>query len=259
MPPEKYDIMFAMKAIGLSEQLSGSDKQVAFAILDHYNKGTGRCDPSRETLSKLLNISPRTVSRSICKLTETRLFKVDRHGGHYNCNSYQPNWRVYRELESVWKKRRVACSRRYDGQEVAPKPSQDCPLPADEPVYQTTSSNYILTTSAEDHQTSEQADKPEGHRNGARIHSVVRALQPQWPHSTSSTEAAKAAAEKRWNAALIDRYSQDVMIYGKIIEAMTPQLQEGATQAEMQRRGSGLFYLIKELSSLIPGRTSVVS
>lgn len=249
MPPDKYDMTFAMKAIGLSEHLNGSDKQVAFAILDHYNRRTGRCDPSRETLSKLVNITPRTVSRSIAKLTETRLFKIARHGGHYNCNSYQPNWRLYRELEDIWKKRRAACSRKSDSRKLAPTPGQNRPPSGVEPVHQTNPSNSILSTSTGDQRSFAQSE-------GVRrlIDGVARASMPrkQWDATTPSTEAAKLAAEKRWNDDLIAQYGRDASVYGQIVEAVSPQLQERATHAEMQRRGSGFRLLMKELSCLAP-------
>ncbi|KAA0078149.1 helix-turn-helix domain-containing protein [Tardiphaga sp. P9-11] len=249
MPPEKYDIMFAMKAIGLSEQLSGSDKQVAFAILDHYNRRTGRCDPSRETLSKLVNITPRTVSRSISKLTGTRLFKIARHGGYYNCNSYCPNWRLYRELEEVWKKRRVACSRRTGQQKLAPSSGQNCPLTSDEPVYQTNPSNSILLTSVKVQPSPAQVGQSSRSYTGVTVASAPR---KQWDATTLSVEAARSAAEKRWNEDLIIQFGHDASVYGRIVEAVSPQLLERATGAEMQRRGSGLTFLMKELSSLIP-------
>lgn len=253
MSLDKYDITFAMKAIGLSEQLNGSDKRVAFAIIDHFNRSTGRCDPSRETISKLLNIAPRTVSRSLSKLTRTGLFKISRHGGHYNCNSYQPNWRLCRELEEVWKERRVACSRSFRGQELSSNPGRSCPLTADKPVHQTNSSNPILPTYAQRQRTRVQMERSLKLSNEEE-HRLVTAATPSIKSGVtpSSSEAAKAAAEKRWNERLIERFGHDVSVYGQIVEAMTPQLQESVTNAELQRRGSGLIFLIKELSSHIP-------
>ena len=253
MRSDKYDMTFAMKAIGLSEHLNGSDKRVALAILDHFNRRSGRCDPSRETLGNLLNMAPRTVSRSLIKLSKTRLFKVSRHGGHFNCNSYQPNWQLYREIEEVWKKRRVACSRKYKDQEVAPTPGQTCPQTIDRIVYQTSPSNSILSTSSNVQQTSELSGSAKGLGNdvGHRTVASVFPRQEQWRATTSSEQAARSAAEKRWNDALISRFGRDATVYGQIVEAITPQLQQGATRAEMQHRGSGLTFLMKELSGRI--------
>ena len=39
------DSLLAHKAINLSDDLSGSEKRVAAAIIDHYNRKTGQCDP----------------------------------------------------------------------------------------------------------------------------------------------------------------------------------------------------------------------
>ena len=102
----KYDITFALKAIGLSEGLSGTDKRTAITLLDHFNKKTGRCDPSRDTLAVLLSVDERTVSRSIAKISRLNFFHVVRHGGHYNCNHYAPNWPLFRKLEREWQARR---------------------------------------------------------------------------------------------------------------------------------------------------------
>jgi hypothetical protein len=254
MPPDKYDMTFAMKAIGLSEHLNGSDKRVALAILDHFNRRSGRCDPSRETLGKLLNIAPRTVSRSLLKLAKTRLFKVSRHGGHFNCNSYQPNWRLYRELEEVWKKRRVACSRNPRNQQLAPDPSQTCPLTTDRLVHQTNSNNLILPTSPKIPRTQERAESSQGLGNGSQDCLAATAHRPRQHRDagTSSANAAMRAAEKRWNDDLMARFGSDASVYGAIVEGTTLQMQEEATKAELERRGAGLSYLIKALAGLAP-------
>lgn len=249
MPIQKYDMTFAMKAIGLSEQLNAADKRVAFAILDHYNRRTGRCDPSRETLGKVLNVAERTISRANAKFTKTGLFKVIRHGGHYNCNSYEPNWQLYRTKESDWMRRRAACSRNFADQDVASHRGQNGPQTDDKPVNQTLSTNTIQPTSTRNNAKSPVLDRPQLGRWNMPLAPAPspRVFNP----ATSSAEAAKAAAEKRWNADLVDRYGKDPAVYGQFIEKLDPALQEAVTQAELQRRGSGLAYLLKTLSDSI--------
>jgi hypothetical protein len=77
------------------------------------------------------------------------------------------------------------------------------------------------------------------------------AARKQWDATTPSVEAAKLAAEKHWNEDLIIQFGHDASVYGQIVEAVSPGLQERATAAEMQRRGAGFSYLMKELSSLV--------
>jgi hypothetical protein len=150
--PKKFDSTLALKAIALAEDLNGSDKRVAVAILDHQNRKTGRCDPSYETLSDLLGIDRRTVGRSVKKIEKTKYFVVLTRRGINHCNSYQPNWVFYRELEVRWMANRLRRrSVRIGRQEVSSLYGQDCPGDEGEVVLQTCTSNFIsLTSSNED-------------------------------------------------------------------------------------------------------------
>src|SRR5580700_4547746 len=94
--PKKLDTILALKAICLTDKLNGTEKRIAVALLDHFNRTTGRCDPSYETLAELLGINRRTVGRGVTKIVKTRFFSMVRHGGIRNCNSYQPSWSLYR-------------------------------------------------------------------------------------------------------------------------------------------------------------------
>jgi hypothetical protein len=49
MLPKKLDITRA-KAIALAHSASASEKRIAAAEFDYFNRKTGRCDPSYETL-----------------------------------------------------------------------------------------------------------------------------------------------------------------------------------------------------------------
>jgi hypothetical protein len=61
MPLQKNDIILAFKVIALSDKLNGTEKQVAAALIDSYNRKTGRCDPSEGTLAVWIGKSKRTV------------------------------------------------------------------------------------------------------------------------------------------------------------------------------------------------------
>src|SRR5258708_32982608 len=141
MLPRPLDMTLAYKGISLHPDLSAGDKLVAAAIIDHFNHKTSQCDPSIERLGWLLGISERTVIRSTQRLERLRLIRKRRHGGHFNCNSYEPVWSSFRELEAKWNARFNANSRRSGPARVS---SSDCqsrhPLGAI-PVTQTLQTN----------------------------------------------------------------------------------------------------------------------
>ena len=62
----------------------------------------------------------------------------------------------------------------------------------------------------------------------------------------SSKEAAQTSAERRWNKELLDRFRQ-TSLYATILEALEDDIQAAATQAEVQRVGAGVKYILQEL------------
>ena len=48
------DTLLAFKAIALMPKLSAAERRVAAAIVDHFRRGDGRCDPGVERLANLL-------------------------------------------------------------------------------------------------------------------------------------------------------------------------------------------------------------
>jgi hypothetical protein len=141
--PKKLDTILALKAIGLTGKLNGTEKRIAVALLDHFNRTTGRCDPSYETLAKLLGVNRRTVGRGVTKIVKVKFFSMARHGGINNTNSYQPSWALYRDLEERWKRERREHAIRFARQEMSHSPGQTCPAFGDEAVLQTCSNNII--------------------------------------------------------------------------------------------------------------------
>jgi DnaA N-terminal domain/Helix-turn-helix domain len=148
MLPNKFDITLALKAIALSDSLSASEKRIAAAVIDHFNRGNGRCDPSYETIAAILSINVRTVGRGVTKLVKINFFKMITHGGINNCNSYQPNWVVFRALEAHWKRQRREYANRFKGKEMSPLPGQYCPVDVGQIALQTYSNNIIPLTSS---------------------------------------------------------------------------------------------------------------
>jgi DNA-binding Lrp family transcriptional regulator len=126
MKVRALDVLFGLKAINLTPDLKNNDRPVAATLLDHFNRQTGQCDPSLERIAQLLNISPRTVIRSIARIEAAGLFTRERHGGHLNRNSYQPNWKRFRDVEAAWSARTKAKSQWRRMTMVSSGPCQPC-------------------------------------------------------------------------------------------------------------------------------------
>lgn len=101
---EQNDILFALKALNLVPGLTSDTRRVAGAIIDHFNKKTGQCDPSIERIAKLLGINRATVLRATEKLCdpEIGLFEKISHGGKSNRTKYLPCWEVFHGIVADW-------------------------------------------------------------------------------------------------------------------------------------------------------------
>jgi hypothetical protein len=97
--------LLALKVLTLVPELNASDRRVAGALLEHFNRNTAQCDPGLPRIADLLGLSTRTVMRSNRRLEAARLFKKTRHGGRSHRNSYEPNWARFQELEGVWREK----------------------------------------------------------------------------------------------------------------------------------------------------------
>lgn len=95
--------LLACKAIGLVTGLSSSARRVGCAIIDHFNRRNGQCDPSVERLARLLGLNVRTVLRAVDDLDRRGLILKVRHGGYSQRNSYRPNWALFEDLTTKWR------------------------------------------------------------------------------------------------------------------------------------------------------------
>jgi hypothetical protein len=89
--------------INLMPGLRQSDRRLAVALIEHFNRKTGRCDPGIDRLANLLGYCERTVIRATQKPEKAGLFRKVRHGGYSNRNKYEPNWSRFAELETAWR------------------------------------------------------------------------------------------------------------------------------------------------------------
>ncbi len=141
----KNDILFAHLALGLERGLSSAAKRVGAAILEHYNRKTGRCDPSVERLARLLGVDEKTIRRATNDLVAKGLFKKSSHGGRHNTAAYSPNWPCFRLIVADWnalmRSRRGVGEASTNRAEMSEGIGQKCPLDADRNVLQTDRTN----------------------------------------------------------------------------------------------------------------------
>src|SRR5437763_517826 len=103
--PTTLHTLLACKVMALEPALSAAAKQVGAAIIEHYNRQDGRCDPGVERLSSLLDLDRSTILRSVAALHKADLIIKTRHGGRSQTNSYEPNWERLMALHQIWRDR----------------------------------------------------------------------------------------------------------------------------------------------------------
>ncbi|OHV26596.1 helix-turn-helix domain-containing protein [Rhizobium sp. RMa-01] len=263
---EENAILFAHKALNIMSGVTEATKRVAGAIIDHFNKRTGQCDPSIERLATLLGIDRATVIRATEKLHELGFIEKVSHGGKAHRASYLPNWDRFRAIAKDWDARM-----KTGDAPGAPCRSAGTPAPNVASVRRSRSQGCDVKgrTAATQTLRSNQSNKPiEGERGEKphekpRAQSVPRAQQGLWRgskpiaqgslllpisggKSVSHGDAARAAAERRWYGevhALGERAEADVLDW------MTWDRQEATTQAEMKRKGGGLAFIVATMQS----------
>jgi hypothetical protein len=264
MPFQPNDILLAFKHIAFSKVLNGTEKQFAAFLVDSYNRKTGRCDPSEETAAHILGKSTRTIIRAGHRLVAVKFFRKRKHAGNNHCNSYEPNWEAFRELEGAYKLRRKQWSDRFAPPALSSSECQPCHSVSDSQVSskcqvghpssdnvvtQTSSINSIEQTCPSNSIPSTLLSRSPNQRLGFGNRS--RLGNEESDHAQlermNSSRAAEAAASRRWNRDLLDRFPI-MPTYGAIVEAIDLPMQNAATAAEMRGRGGGLSYIVSELS-----------
>ena len=258
---EENDVLFAYKALTLMAGLSDATKRVAGAILDHFNKRTGQCDPSIERLAKMLKIDRATVIRATEKLHDAGLIEKVSHGGKSHRAAYLPNWGRFRALVTDWDERRKTGAAPGEHAETSvPKvaavrrsQSQDCDVKGRRDATQT----HIINPSKEPIEpepVETRRQEPPSQRSQQPLQGLGKGSKPQAQRSfmwgitggngASHADAAKAAAERRWYAQL---HGLGEKAEAEALDWMTPDRQEAATLAEMTRRGGGLAFIMREM------------
>ena len=170
--------------------------------------------------------------RSIVRLVRLKLFVKVRHGGYSNRNRYEPNWSLFDDLRTRWKKRFSERSRSTRESSVASQPSH---LPSDARVTQTYSSNQLKQTYLG------------GSANKEKVAHPSKTLgQP-------SNEASRVAAQRRWDHDLLQHFRNTANEYACAVEVIDKALAEQASDAELQRRGAGLELILRSIASKLDG------
>jgi DNA-binding transcriptional regulator YhcF (GntR family) len=252
------DTFIAHKAINLSDDLSGTEKRVAAAIIDHFNRKTGQCDPGLDSIARLLGVSRRTIIRAISALVRKGYLHKTRHGGKFHRNSYAPDWSRFRAKETKWNERRTAASRKFERTNVSPLQGQNCPLGGDADVTQTCSSNPLNETSPAPRADRETQTPNVGMARKGLSREESREVSPTVANerfhvkSTSSRVAAFDAAERRWMTALTMLYASTPELFAVLIDAIDEPLSNAATALEMHKHGTGLRFILDALRAQLP-------
>lgn len=251
--PQAPNTLIAHKAISLAAELSNAEKRVAAAIIDHFNRRTGQCDPSLDCIAELIGMSRRTVIRATDRLQKLGFVRRIRHGGHYHRNSYEPVWSRFLQVEADWKSRRSARRARLDTPKLSSCSGQSRHVGGDTADPQTFTSNLLKETSDVQRLSQSSTWSVSNDKSGSAIEANLLPNPPnrdrtyRQPASTPSSTAVHDAAERRWNSELMIQFRDQPWIYSRIVEEIDVKLMNAATEAELRHRGSGLSLLMDEL------------
>lgn len=252
---QENDILFAYKALNIMPGLSSNTRRVAGLLIDHFNRKTGQCDPSISRLARILDIDPATVKRATAELCsdDCGLFEKVSHGGLSHRASYLPNWARFREFVTDLGARMKTGEGPAKGAKLRCSRAQNCAVKGRKTAPQTNlinqSNKPICTLSTESQYAKPRVLSPAETMNGLlkgnKPPGAPTLLLPiNGGKSVSKGKAAWCSAERRWD--------QDIRAFGEAkyadcIERMTPALMQSATQAEMERRGSGALFVLEAL------------
>jgi hypothetical protein len=223
--PAALDALLAIKALALAPTLTGTERVIGCCLIEHFNRRTGQCDPSIQRLANLTGLGERTVQRSVDALSRSGLFVLVRNGGRLNRNRYEPVWSRFVELNKDWQARFSEAARvRRTG--LARLGRQSCPSPSVGDVTQT----------------------------GSYIRQEETGLAPLIADGLGppSAQVLRSVRERAWNMALQDALISNASLYATVVAAITPDMQEAATDAEMQSEGAGLRFILEHLNLTLP-------
>jgi hypothetical protein len=260
--PSALDIAVARRALGLCTGISGGALNVGFALLEHFNRKTGQCDPSVVRLATMLGLSEITIKRATKELCDVhKLFQKSSHGGFSNRASYRPNWGRMRSMIVDWDKRMVTGSPPENDEakvsEMTPSTDQKRYLKGiknDPLTYWNKPIGINLNTDgacgdmgfpdADEGETSPTSEPVESTKGLGKEPGGEPVAQPPKVVDGKNLRVAKEAAGRRWNSAMLRRGSG---AYSRFVDWVTEAHSDVATAAEMRRRGDGERYLVEQM------------
>lgn len=256
---EKNDLLFAHIALNLADGLSANTRRVAGALLWHFNRKTGQCNPSVERLSKKLGIGRATVLRATDLLSsdEVAMFIKLSHGGKNHTASYIPQWGVFRNIVADWEASTKPKKPAVNVSEMIPSQSHSCDVKGLRNETQTNRRNQLKEPIATVPVETQVKSRPDAAReqplqglgkNGQGARHSHNRLSPFGGKQASHSAAAMSAAERRWYRDL-KRMDSAVAMQIELLLGDRAGLYEQATQAEFQKKGTGLRFVLDALGN----------
>ncbi|MBP1859772.1 helix-turn-helix domain-containing protein [Rhizobium herbae] len=262
---QKHDIAIAQKALNIAAGLSSADKAVASAILDHYNRATGQCDPSLGRLATLLGFDEKTVRRAtefLCS-EKWQLFKKDSHGGRSFRASYSPQWAKFRAIVADWDQRmRSICEpqmKRRARTKLSADPGRKCPDTQDKNVQQTNLSNPSYKPISLNETPEQGTDDQEAQGVGTLFNGLLKGKDERAVNRNflskergetagcSHREAGLANASDRVNDWINRLDDNGASTWAWLADA--DGVLDAAIQAEMRKRGAGSQFILSAMRS----------
>lgn len=222
---------------------------VGIFLLNAFNTKTGRCDWAIPSIARELDITERTVLRAIVKLKECGWLDWKRHGGKYLTNAYSFNWVALTAAAEVQDESEGETKRVHTPDRYVTSPLTDMSETPDSSVTQNLKETFNETLNKQTNEK-EAWQKKEGKRETERTQQPVqRPMLHLLKFDTPDTaDVWKHRAYEQWRADFTEHF-QKTENYGTALEALTPELQDAATAAEMKRAGAGLDFILVQLAS----------
>ena len=121
------DIALAVDGFNRAPGLRPTERQVGIELVGHFNKITGRCDPSEARLAILLGVSDRAIRQTKALLRKRELINWVSSGPNGSCQ-YEISWHVLANIADDAKRRateaRAEQTFRSNGTTVPDHPEQ---------------------------------------------------------------------------------------------------------------------------------------